>query len=139
LFRISSDTIVGTSKNLPDIRKDTRDKNKWWIKLPEEWSNRKFKDNVLGIRNIYQIKDWYDIQFKFFIRFLILDSPIKGVNYICHIKNLFIGRDTTLKEICDYFNGIIQGFIDYSSITIDTETVNPSSYSLEHYPINNYC
>jgi hypothetical protein len=99
LYRISSDPIVGTSENFPDIRKDTRDKNKWWIKLPEEWSNRKFKDKVLGIRNIYQIKDWFDIQFKFYIDFTTLEAYVRGVYYRCHIKNFFIGRDTTLKEI----------------------------------------
>jgi hypothetical protein len=139
LFRISSDTIVATSANIPDIRKDTRDKNKWWIKLPEEWSNRKFKDKVLGIRNIYQIKDWFDIQFEFYICFKTEEAYVRGVYYRCHIKNFFIGRDTTLREICDYFNRVIQDFLNYSGITIDTEKLQAWGYFRDHYPINNYC
>jgi hypothetical protein len=46
LFRLSSDTMV-SSGNIPPVRQDLMKKNKYRCRLPEEWSNRKFKGNQL--------------------------------------------------------------------------------------------
>jgi hypothetical protein len=58
LFRLSSD-----DSNME--RQDPIKKNRWWFKFPEEWSNRNYKDKVLGICNMYLLERWFNIEFDF--------------------------------------------------------------------------
>jgi hypothetical protein len=60
LFRLSSD-----ASNM--ARQDPIKKNRYWFKVPEEWSNRNYKDKVLGIRRMYLLEHYFDIRFDLII------------------------------------------------------------------------
>jgi hypothetical protein len=60
LFRVSDG-----DENM--ARQDPIKKNRWCFKISEEWSNRNYKDKVLGIRSMYLREYWFKIQFNFCI------------------------------------------------------------------------
>jgi hypothetical protein len=123
LFRVSSDTMVSSSGNIPPVRQDNVKKNKYWFRFPEEWSNRKFKDKVLGIRSIYLLEDWFDIEFDFYINIVSRIPPEFQVldMYMVSVKNCFIGRNQTLRDVCAYFDKIIHTFIEKYNFTLEYE------------------
>jgi hypothetical protein len=110
LFRLSN-----------DARQDVIKKNRWWFKYPEEWANRTLKDKVLGIRSLYLLPDWFYITFDFYINFYAKMSPAYPllIQYEVHIKDLFVGRNNTLNDVCQYFNKIVKDFIEKYEIDID--------------------
>jgi hypothetical protein len=101
LFRIS------------DARQDTIKKNKWWFKLPEEWTNRSFKDKVLGLRSIKLVPKWFVPMFGWGLAFFPDHNPETKASfaYTVSVGDLFIGATTTIHQIEDYFNNIYTDFI----------------------------
>jgi hypothetical protein len=125
LFRISTETtqVDPISHNLPDVRQDSRKKNKWWFKYPEDWRNCQIKDKVLGFRSMYLLEDWFDIQFNFLFHFGPDNGPDPpSMLYYCvQIKDCFVGRNQTLRDVCANFDNIIHEFIDHYGIIVDEE------------------
>jgi hypothetical protein len=96
-------------------RQDPIKKNRYWFKFPEEWSNRNYKDKVLGIRRMYLLEHYFDIRFDLIIT--LEDPPPELAEpapraFTFYILNCFVDRGESLQHVCDYFDRLIKKYMD---------------------------
>jgi hypothetical protein len=144
LFRLSHD-----DSNMP--RQDPIKNNRYRFKYPEEWSNRQLKDKVLGIRNMYLLERWFTVEFNFIIQCrtitipsqteTILEEPFTEETFteetilgetipsefVFLIRDCYIERGQTLNDFCDYFNGLINRYIERSGIITEAHSVSTTT------------
>jgi hypothetical protein len=119
---LPSQNVAQNSREIPkemlfkisEARQDTIKKNKWWFKLPEEWTNRAFKDKVLGLRSTKLVPRWFTPMFGWAFAFFPDKNPDTQPSfaYTVGVGDLFIGATTTIREIQDHFNNIYADFIE---------------------------